>query len=368
MSRFAHGLVIGKFYPPHAGHVHLIRTALERCGHVTVQVLHASQESIPGASRRSWLRECFPDAQGLRILSGLDDAPVDYGSDAAWDAHVGIMKELLGEADARDPFPAVDAVFTSEPYGQELSRRFGASEVLVDLDRNRFPVSGTAVRNDVPGCWERLPEPVRAGLARRVVVLGAESTGTTTLSLDLREALCGRGGVWARTAWVREHGREYSGDLQSRQRSQARSVLPSEFPWDEEDFVAIARTQNRLEDEAARLGSPVLVCDTDALATCLWHERYLGSWSGRVAEIAAGMPPRALYLLTSHEGVDFEDDGLRDRPELRPGMTRRFREILASQPVPWRELVGSREERLEEALRLVDADMEQALRFAAPLG
>jgi len=368
MKGFAHGLVIGKFYPPHAGHVHLIRTALDRCERVTVQVLFASRENLPGDLRRRWLAECFPGMPGLRILAGLDDAPVDYGCEAAWDAHVGIMRELIREADRIEAFPAVDAVFTSEPYGQELSRRFGASEVLVDLDRSAFPVSGTAARQDLPACWELLPEPVRAGLARRVVVLGAESTGTTTLSQDLHAALRKRGAVWTRTAWVREFGREYSGDLQSRQRRLARSVLPSEFPWDEEDFVAIAGTQNRLEDEAARSGSPVLVCDTDALATCLWHERYLGTWSPRVAEIARSVPPRALYLLTSHEGVDFEDDGLRDRPELRPGMTRRFREILASQEVPWHELTGSRAQRLEAALRLVDADLDRAFRFAAPLG
>ncbi|WP_256842158.1 AAA family ATPase [Ornithinimicrobium cryptoxanthini] len=52
------------------------------------------------------------------------------------------------------------------------------------------------------GHWWALPTPVRAWLTRRVVVLGAESTGTTTLSRDLAAELgCG---------WVPEFGRDWS--------------------------------------------------------------------------------------------------------------------------------------------------------------
>ena len=42
-----HGLVLGKFYPFHSGHSHLIRRAQRDSDRVTVQVLGASVESIP---------------------------------------------------------------------------------------------------------------------------------------------------------------------------------------------------------------------------------------------------------------------------------------------------------------------------------
>lgn len=42
-----HGLVIGKFYPPHAGHHLLVRTAARTCRQVTVVVMAAFTESIP---------------------------------------------------------------------------------------------------------------------------------------------------------------------------------------------------------------------------------------------------------------------------------------------------------------------------------
>ena len=90
--------------------------------------------------------------------------------------------------------------------------------------------------------------------------------------------------------------------------------------WTEEDFVDIAREQNRREDEAARRSGPVLVCDTDAMATAVWHERYRGARSARVEEVADAMAPRALYLLTDHTDVPFEDDGLRDGEHVRGWM------------------------------------------------
>jgi len=351
-----HALVVGKFFPPHLGHVHLVRSALKGARRVTVQVLYASSETIPGPTRAQWLRDCFPGDERLRVVHGLDDIAIDYESAEIWDAHEAIMRDLIAESDKFCPWPKVDAVFTSEPYGREMARRFRAKEACVDPDRATIPVSGTKVRADLAGNWHHLPSPVRAGLARRIIVVGAESTGTTTLSLDLHAALVTRGGAWENTRWVGEYGREYSEEMQRRQREAHGSALPSEFPWREADFVTIAREQNLRENQSAAEGSPILVCDTDSLATCLWHERYMGTWSDSVETISQERCPRALYLLTSDDGVPFEDDGLRDQPHLRPAMTSRFREILARGSTPFHELVGTREARLKQALMLVDGD------------
>ena len=57
-----HGLVIGKFYPPHLGHHLLVNTAAAACERVTVVVLAASVESIPLATRVKWMREIHADA------------------------------------------------------------------------------------------------------------------------------------------------------------------------------------------------------------------------------------------------------------------------------------------------------------------
>jgi nicotinamide riboside kinase len=201
----------------------------------------------------------------------------------------------------------------------------------------------------------------------RVALVGAESTGTTTLARDLGDALRARGGAWARTEWVPEYGREYSVNLLAVARAQDPAARPEDAVWTEEDFVEIAREQNRREDDAARQGGPVLLCDTDAMATAIWHERYLGTRSARVEEVADAMAPRALYLLTDHADVPFEDDGLRDGEHVREWMTGRFRKMMDESGVPCAELTGPHPDRLETAITAIDQLIERGWVFADPL-
>ncbi|GAA2841494.1 nicotinamide-nucleotide adenylyltransferase [Kitasatospora paracochleata] len=366
MSDFRHGLVIGKFYPPHAGHHFLIRSAADACDRVTVVVMAADVESIPLAARVGWIREAWAGDPHVRVVGTADNLEVDYDSEEVWAGHVALMRAAVG-----DLAPAVDAVFSSEPYGVELARRFAAAPVVLDRARDTFPVSGTKVRADPVAHWADLEPPVRAGLARRVVVLGAESTGTTTLSRDLAEALRARGGVHALTGWVPEYGRELTvAKLAVARARTADGPEPTVFDleWTDRDFEVVCRRQTEAEERAARAGGPVLVCDTDALATTVWQERYVGAVTPEVAALAGALPPRALYLLTSEVGVDFEDDGLRDGEHLRAWMNGRFREVLAGRGVPWLELAGSRAERLERALAAVDRLLTDGPGLADPLG
>ncbi|MGW1816606.1 AAA family ATPase [Streptomyces sp. NPDC002125] len=355
MKRHGHGLVLGKFYPPHAGHHHLVRTATDRCERVTVLVCAASVESVPLADRVAWMREVHPD---VRVVGAVDDIPMDLEDPAVWDAHMAVFTSAVPGR--------VDAVFTSEEYGDELARRFGAEPVLVDPARTVFPVSGTAVRADPAGCWDFLEPPVRAALTRRVVVLGAESTGTTTLARALAAHYRRRGGVWARTLCVDEYGREFSEAKLAALRARWPGAAWEDVSFTTDDFPLIAETQNAREDAAARVGSPVLFCDTDSFATTVWHERYIGGRNPLV-EKTADRNTHHLWLLTDHEGVAFEDDGLRDGEELRPWMTDRFRAELARTGRGFIEITGSRDERLATAVAAVDGLLAAGWHFTAPL-
>ncbi|MES9593616.1 AAA family ATPase [Streptomyces sp. NPDC007076] len=355
MKRFGHGLVLGKFYPPHAGHHHLVRTARDRCERLTVLVCAASVESVPLEDRVAWMRETHPD---VRVVGAVDDIRMDLHDPAVWDAHMAVFTGAVPER--------VDAVFTSESYGDELARRFGATSVCVDPDRTVFPVSGTAVRKDPVGCWDFLEPPVRAALARRVVVLGAESTGTTTMARALADHYRGRGGVWARTGYVAEYGREFSERKLADLRARHPGAQWEDVAFTTDDFPLIAETQNAKEEAAARLGSPVLFCDTDSFATTVWHERYVGGRNPLVEETADRVAHH-LWLLTDHEGVAFEDDGLRDGEELRPWMTDRFRAELTRTGRRFTELTGTHRERLATAIAAVDALLADGWNFAAPL-
>jgi HTH-type transcriptional repressor of NAD biosynthesis genes len=370
IERFRHGLVIGKFYPPHAGHRFLIRAAADSCEQVTVVVMAADVESIPLGCRVDWLREDYRDRPEVTVCGIVDNLVTDFESPAVWDGHVALMRAAVEAA-----YPggaAVDAVFTSEPYGAELARRFGAADVRLDGERATFAVSGTKVRADPIAHWDLLEPPVRAWFAKRVVVLGAESTGTTTLSRDLAAALRARGGPHALTGWVPEYGRELTVVKLAVARARAgaaghREPTVFDLEWSDGDFAAVAERQAADEQRIARSGGPVLVCDTDPLATVVWQERYLGASTAEVRDRVARLPPRAVYLLTHHEGVPFTDDGLRDGEHLRPWMTDRFRAVLAEGDVPWIEVHGDRSARLTQALGAVDALLAEGWQLAHPL-
>lgn len=315
------GVVIGKFLPPHKGHRFLIETALSRCERVVVIVCEKPTDSIPGDLRAEWLRELHPSAKVMLI-----DDRYDENDSRIWAENT---IRWLGRAP--------DAVFTSESYGDAYAAHLGCVHVSVDPARTIMPCSGTTVRNDPFALWDYIEPPVRAWYAKRIVILGAESTGTTTLAQDLAIAL--------NTVWVPEYGREYS------QQKQARG----ETIWHTEEFLTIAREQTRREEAAARHANRILICDTNAFATTLWHRRYMGFDSSELTAYAT--TSRAdLYLLTGNE-IPFIQDGLRDGEHIRHEMHSWFEEELRQQPCPWEIIQGDPSTRLKKALTVIKAVM-----------
>ena len=196
-----------------------------------------------------------------------------------------------------------------------------------------------------------LDPTIGARLTRRVVALGAESTGTTTLAEQLAERLDAPS--------VPEFLRHYAEE----RAAEAGSIW--DVTWTTDDFDTVAEGQDRLEAEIVTawasnadrssptpMSPPLVVCDTDALATAIWHRRYVGSPAPRFLRRATERRV-TLYLLTSPAGVDFEQDGLRDGEHIREEMTGWFREALHEQGAPWIEVTGSTSERLEQAIEAI---------------
>ncbi len=141
----------------------------------------------------------------------------------------------------------------------------------------------------------------------------------------------------------------------------------SALVWETPDFVNVARRQAAMEDDAARQGGPVLVCDTDGFATGIWHERYVGARSAEVERLGT-LAPAHLYLLTHPDDVPFVDDGVRDGEHIRQWMTERFVARLNERTPHWAWLRGERGARSQRALSLIDEALSRVFRFAAPLG
>jgi NadR type nicotinamide-nucleotide adenylyltransferase len=301
------------------------------------------------------------------VLGDVDDHPMDFHDDDIWELHVGVARAVLARRAIHDGDPAgapVDAVYSSEDYGAELAKRLGATHVPVDPERAAFPVSGTAVRARPFEHWPMLAAPTRAGLAARVVVLGAESTGTTTLARDLATHYRRRGGAFADGPAVGEYGRTHTEHKLAAARAFDPAATLDGLVWTVGDFVDVAVRQAADEDAAAGT-SPILVCDNDSWAATVWCERYLGRTHPDV-EAAAGARPH-LYLLTDHVGVPYEQDGWRDGEHVREPMTALFVRRLMARGVPWALVAGHPAHRLRQAVRLCDQLLVARFRFADPL-
>lgn len=308
------GVVVGKFYPPHLGHNYLIDTALDGCDDVDVLVVDNPDFKIPARKRQQWLRAHHPSAN-VQIIPDLYDDDNSPG----WARHT---IKFLGYTP--------DVVYSSEGYGKPWAECMGCEHVDVDISRAAVPISGTKVREDILDSWQYLSDETKAGLAIRIVIVGAESTGTTTLSRDLADKL--------RVPWVPEVGRYYT-----------ESILTCDDDWTDEDFYRIGRLQQSYENEIAARSRGVIVCDTNAVATELWQRRYMGKTTAEMKTIAAD-DKVDLYIITGDE-IPFVQDGIRDGEHIRHDMHKWFIEHIKNTGVPYIIATGNQQKRLEFAYK-----------------
>jgi HTH-type transcriptional repressor of NAD biosynthesis genes len=323
------GLIVGKFWPPHAGHHHLVRTGAAAVDVLVVVVGDSATEDIPWELRVAWLREVHPGIHVERIEDAWPEDPVGWA----------------GACVAR--FGAFDRVFTSEDYGLRFAECLTAAggrpcqHVSVDRTRGAFPVSGTTVRADPLGSWAFLSPPVRAYFTRRVVIVGAESTGKTTLARRLADHL----GV----GWVPEYGREYCEQIV------ASGVTFEGYAWRSDEFDHIGAEQARREELAAREGRGLVICDTDPFATALWHHHYVGQPHPGLLRWTTPSRWRRVYLLCSPD-VPFVQDGVRDGEHRRVEMTHRFIAAMNARGDRYEVLTGGWEERFARAVQVVGGE------------
>lgn len=315
------GMLLGKFLPPHRGHVYLGNFARHFVDDLTIVVGTLEREPIPGRLRFEWMRQLFPGVNVVHLAEELPQDPADHPD--FWELWRAALLRVL---------PCrPDVVFASEPYGETLAEVLGGRFVPVNPDRSIHPVSGTAVRADPWRHWEFLPPPVRAFYAKRVCVFGPESTGKSTLARKLADHF--------RTVAVPEYARTLlewrRGDLRA------------------SDMPDIARGQAASEDALAPTANRLLFTDTDPLATVVWSEALFGGADAEVVALAAARAAD-LYLVTDVD-VPWVADPVRYLPDERSGFLASCLEALRARNRRFVRISGTWDERFAAAVRAVEA-------------
>ena len=182
---------------------------------------------------------------------------------------------------------------------------------------------------------------------KKIVVIGPESTGKSTLC----EKLAAR----SNTLWVPEYARKYL------------EKNGAEYSYD--DLLNIAKGQIDLEEKICQkltlrvhdspfaIDDSLLFIDTDMYVMKVWAEFVFNkchNWIlNRIAERKYD-----LYLLCDVD-LPWVEDALREYPDkkVREKLYHYYKDLMINQSVPWCNITGNYEERLERAVKFIDASI-----------
>lgn len=167
---------------------------------------------------------------------------------------------------------------------------------------------------------------------KKIVILGGESTGKSTLSAALAEKFQG--------VYVSEYARNYLTQLQR--------------PYQEEDLIDIARGQLKLELQAYTERKPFMFCDTDLHVIMVWSEHKYGRCHDEILKTLA-LSKADAFILTAAD-FPWEPDLLREHPEekFRYFFFRWYLELLSHQSKPFIIVNGNHETRLQKASLFIE--------------
>ena len=272
------GLVIGKFLPPHSGHMALIKFALRQCDELIVSVSEAKTDAIPVETRVNWLKQIFRDQSQVKIFAIEDNFD---NPELALNERTQIWADVM-----RKKYPSIDVVFSSEAYGEPFAKNLGAKHSSFDPDRKQFSVAASRILKSPFGYWEFIPEVVRPYFVKKICFYGAESTGKSVMTKTMAEKY--------HTSFVPEVARE---------------MLTSNT-FNREDIIAIGREQTARVFKQARMADKILFCDTDVITTQVYSRHYLKVVPPVLYEFER-MIQYDLYFLFEID-TPWVSDGLRD--------------------------------------------------------
>jgi len=171
---------------------------------------------------------------------------------------------------------------------------------------------------------------------KKIVIIGPESTGKSTLTQALAEAY--------NEPWVEEYARAYLEDIGQ--------------GYTYEDLLKIAQGQLALEEEKSRTAGRLLFCDTDLHVIQVWSNHKFGKTHPWVLQ---QIQERTydLYFLTAID-IPWQEDPLREPPDpaMRQHFFNTYHTLLKASKTPFEVISGTPDERLNQAIQHLKSFLE----------
>jgi HTH-type transcriptional regulator, transcriptional repressor of NAD biosynthesis genes len=386
------GLVVGKFAPFHNGHKFVIDTALEKMAVVIVLVYsNPDFPTMPSHARANWIRQVYKNRPVYVYMP--DNPPTNDADD--FTQREFVKNWLLRNRDSL-PFGSkkwIDVVYGSDDYIPGFAEHIGSSHHLVDPKHSNYDISSTEVREymkllehnaginedstwlfnekgfyDFSYCPELVIHELRFWMQpiKKVVFLGAESTGKSTLTEQVAKEF--------QMSFVAEYGREYY------EKKGGELTL--------EDYLTIAKEHRRLEAEATIALAKKLkrfvdkktsslpntdsrgyvFVDTNAVTTLFFSYYYNQGGLAELHQLAKDCKNRYHHVFVCADNIPFEQDGWRDNKVWRGRMQGMVLHDLDSRGIYYTVVTGSLEQRVTQVKAVLAGNLIEKVSTPKHLG
>jgi HTH-type transcriptional regulator, transcriptional repressor of NAD biosynthesis genes len=331
------GFIGGKFLPLHLGHVFAIIQASTIVDELYLVLSHSEKRDkelcdntkmkyVESRVRLRWLHQLVKDMEHVKVI----DVEDSYSNeDYDWEEGAIEIKKKIGKP--------IDYVFSSEHEYKPIFKKLypESTHFLIDEGRNTVPISATQIREEgVFKHWSFLPDEVKHHFVKRVVILGTESCGKSTLTRNLAKIY--------NTSFVEEYGRTH-----------CERIGGCDGIMFEEDYPLIAYTHKVNEYEAMKKANKVVFIDTEASVTQFYSELYNHHHQPVLDEVANLQNyDLCLYL---EPDVRWVDDGLRIHGEQSVRVTNnsRLKQLLTKNNIDFIPLTGDYHEKLKQSIEYI---------------
>ena len=344
--RYKVGMYGGSFDPLHLGHIHDIIKAASMCEELYVMISWCEgRESTSKELRYRWILNSCKHLPNVKILM-IEDKAVskeEYNTDYYWEKGAQDIKNAIGKP--------LDIVFCGDDYlGSGRFESLYCPEAVVHyFPRKEVPISSTEIRGWAMQHWDYIPPVAKPHYAQKVLIVGSESTGKSTLCQNLALAY--------NTNYVAEVGRD-----------------TCEYAGGEDLMIAEDLYENLLRQKvnvmnALKESNRICFVDTDALTTLFYAQFLLGQ--GEQYEHCENLAKEINALndwdlvLFLEPTVDFVQDGTRNEKIAadREKYSREIKWLLDKHCVPYECIDGDYLDRFTKAKEIIEKKLHVTTRW-----